>query len=178
MKKISINIFIIFSTLFIFIIGTLLHFTYNLSNNNTLIGIFSSINESTWEHLKLLYIPMLITTIIGYIYYKNIYINFLCIKTKAIFISLLFMTIFYYTYTGILGYNITPLNISSFFIATIIEEYYTYKNINNNKNCNFILTLIILLTLLTLFIIFTFYPPHINLFKDPLTNTYGIYQDK
>ena len=178
MKKISINTFIIFSSLFIFIIGTLLHFTYNLSNNNTLIGLFSSVNESTWEHLKILYIPMLITTIIGYIYYKYIYPNFLCVKTKAIIISLLFMTIFYYTYTGILGYNITILNISSFFIATIIEEYYTYKNINKNKPCNTLIPIIILLTLLILFIIFTFYPPHIDLFKDPLTNTYGIYQDK
>ena len=151
---------------------------HNLSNNNYLIGLFSSINESSWEHLKLLYFPMLITSIIGYNYYKNTLPNYLCTKTKGILLSLLFMIIFYYTYTGILGHDITILNISSFFIATIIEEYYTYKNINNNKNCNFILTLIILLTLLTLFIIFTFYPPHINLFKDPLTNTYGIYQDK
>lgn len=176
MFKNSIFNYSIFSTFFILITGTILHFTYNLSNNNIAVGIISSINESTWEHLKILYIPMLITTIIGYIYYNNTYPNYLCNKAKAIIISLLFMVVFYYTYKGILGYDITIINISFFFTSTIIEEYYFYKNINIYKSCNNIIPIIILLTLLILFIVFTFCPPHINLFKDPLTNTYGIYK--
>ena len=48
----------IFSVIFIFILGTLLHFTYDLSNGNQIIATFSSINESVWEHLKLLYFPI------------------------------------------------------------------------------------------------------------------------
>ena len=71
--------FEIISTIFIIILGTLLHFTYNWSNNNSIVGIYSSINESTWEHLKLVFYPMLITTIIGNTLYKKSIPNYICI---------------------------------------------------------------------------------------------------
>ena len=45
-------------------IGALLHFTYEWSNNNSLIATFSTVNESTWEHLKLAFFPILIFGII------------------------------------------------------------------------------------------------------------------
>ena len=63
-KKSSILKFEIISTIFIMIVGTLLHFTFGWSNNNPLVGTFSAVNESTWEHLKLLFFPMLIIPII------------------------------------------------------------------------------------------------------------------
>ena len=48
------------------ILGTILHFTYEISLNNTFVGIFSATNESVWEHLKLIFYPMLLMAIIGY----------------------------------------------------------------------------------------------------------------
>lgn len=173
-KKLSILKFEIISSIFIIITGTILHFTYSWSNNNHLIGTFSAINESTWEHLKLIFFPMLITTIIGHILYKDNFPNYICIKTKGILLALSFIIVFFYTYTGIIGSNITFLNISSFFIAILLGEYYTYKKLKSNTFCNNKIALIILIILFICFIIFTFSPPHIGLFKDPLTNTFGI----
>ncbi len=40
--------FQIFSTIFTWILGTLLHFTYELSNENSIVAVFSAVNESTW----------------------------------------------------------------------------------------------------------------------------------
>ncbi len=174
MNKNKLLNFEIFSTIFTFILGTILHFTYNWSNNNILIGTFSAVNESIWEHLKLLFFPMLITTIIGYFYFNNNISNYLCIRVKSIIISLIFIIIFFYTYTGILGKNIAFIDIGSFFIAVIIGNSYTIKKSNNTSSCHNILALTIL-TLLTLeFILFTFFTPHIGLFKDPITGLYGI----
>ena len=164
--------FEIISTIFIIILGTLLHFTYNWSNNNSIVGLYSAINESTWEHLKLVYYPMLITTIIGNILYKQYIPNYICIKVKGIIISMLFIVISFYTYTGIIGTNYAIVNILLFIISIIISQLYTYKLINNNYKCNNKYSILILLLLFNCFIIFTFYPPHINLFKDPVTNTY------
>lgn len=173
MNKNKLLNFEIFSTIFTFILGTILHFTYNWSNNNILIGTFSAVNESIWEHLKLLFFPMLITTIIGYFYFNNIS-NYLCIRVKSIIISLIFIIIFFYTYTGILGKNISFIDISSFFITIVIGNLYTMKKSNNSSPCNNIISITIL-TLLTLgFILFTFFTPHIGLFKDPITGLYGI----
>lgn len=174
MKK-SLIKFEILSTLFIFISGTLLHFTYEWSNNNIFVGIISAINESTWEHLKLIFFPMLLTIIVGNKYFKNDYPNYLNIKTKGLLLGIIFIVIFFYTSSGIIGESIAILNISSFFIAVILAEYYTYKNMQKDiyiKNNKYSIT--ILLILLLSFIIFTFYPPHLGIFKDPVTESYGI----
>ena len=75
--------------------------------------------------------------------------------------------IFFYTYTGVIGTNYAFLDISSFFIATILDQIYAY--IKNNCPCN-----ISFLVILLLFSFIFFFPLHIGLFKDPVTNLYGI----
>jgi hypothetical protein len=170
--------FEIISTIFIFILGTLLHFTYEWSNKNFFVGLFSAVNESTWEHLKLVFYPSLICTIFGFILFRRKYPNYLYIKLKSILISLSFIVVFFYTYTGIIGTNYAILDIGSFFASVIIEEIYSYKKINNNTKSHNILSFISLSILTICFMVFTIYPPHINLFKNPITNTYGINQDK
>lgn len=109
--------FQIFSVIFTWILGTLLHFTYEWSNENIIIAAFSAVNESTWEHLKLLFFPMFITTVIGYFYLRPTeeYKNFLCAKKIGILSALSFVVVFFYTYTGIIGTNFAVLDIGSFF---------------------------------------------------------------
>lgn len=156
------------------IVGTFLHFTYEFSNYNNLIGIFSPVNESVWEHLKLLFFPTILTIFIGYILIKDNYPNYLYAKTKGLFIALSFIIIFFYTYTGILGKSILGVDIASFFIAVLILEIYTLKKtLSNAKYFNF-RAIAFLTILLIAFLIFTFNPPKIGLFKDPLTNNFGI----
>ena len=54
------------------VFGTLLHFTYEWSGENRIVGLFSATNESVWEHLKLVFYPMLILGLIEYYFVKNI----------------------------------------------------------------------------------------------------------
>ena len=163
-----------FSIVFTFILGTLLHFTYKLSNENKIVALFSSINESTWEHLKLLFYPMLLTIIIGYFYIGKDVPNFICAKTIGIIISMLFTVIFFYTYTGILGKNIAIIDIISFYIATVIGECVAYKLLINGFECNNIISIVVLIIFVICFTVFTFYTPKIGLFKDPITGKYGL----
>lgn len=168
----------IFSIIFTFILGTILHFTYDLSGQNPIVGLFSATNESTWEHLKLLYFPMLLTTIIGYFYFDKKVPNFICSKTIGIVTAMIFTVIFFYTYTGVLGKNIAIIDISSFFIATILGEFLAYILIINNFKCNNKIAIAVLIVLFICFLLFTFLTPKIGLFKDPITNEYGIYRNK
>lgn len=163
----------IFSAIFAIILGTLLHFTFEWLGENSIVGAFSSINESTWEHLKLAFYPMLITTIIGTFKFKN-QPNFLCSKTIGIITAISFITIFFYTYTGILGRNIAIIDISSFIIAVILGEYVSYRLMKSNYKYNNTLAIIILIALTFCFIFFTYYPPKIALFQDPLTGNFGL----
>lgn len=159
--------FQLFSFIFVSILGTLLHFTYEWSNSNQLVGLFSAVNESTWEHLKLIFFPMLITTIIGYFYIGKTAPNFLCSKTLGILTSILFTITFFYTYTGILGTNIDFINILTFFVGVLLGEYVAYKLMLSNFNCNKLFSIIVLIILLLCFIIFTYAPLQIGLFKIP-----------
>ena len=38
---------------FIILLGSMSHFTFELSGFNPIVGAFSAVNESVWEHLKL-----------------------------------------------------------------------------------------------------------------------------
>lgn len=58
----------LFRFIFISILGVLLHFTYEWSGDNPAIGLFSAVNESTWEHLKLIFFPMLLLTMIEFLW--------------------------------------------------------------------------------------------------------------
>lgn len=168
MSKKKIRNYQIFSIIFTFILGSLLHFTYKLSGENQFVAAFSSINESVWEHLKLLYFPMLITIIIGYFYIGKELENFLCAKTMGIIISILFIVTFFYTYTGILGKHIAFIDISSFFVATVLGEMVSYIFIINKFKCNKVISLIILIILLICFIFFSYLIPNLGIFKEPV----------
>ena len=157
--------FQIFSVIFTMILGTLLHFTYEWSNNSLLIASFSAVNESTWEHLKLVFFPMLLTTIIGYFYIGKNFKNFLCAKAIGIITSILFIVVFFYTYTGIIGTNFAFLDISSFFISVLLGEYVTYKVLLSNSSCNnkfAIISIVVLLFCFVFFMLFFLIIYHLN----------------
>lgn len=178
MKKMLIKNYQIFSVVFIFILGTILHFTYKLSGGNQIVAIFSSINESVWEHLKLLFFPMLLNAIIGHFYIGKDAHNFLCSKTKGIIVSMLFIVVFFYTYTGILGRNISIVDITLFFVATLLGEFISYILIINKFKCNNLISICILIIIFICFIIFTYFTPKIGIFKDPVTGEYGIVKNE
>lgn len=173
-KKNSVLKFEIVSSIFIMLVGTLLHFTFGWSNNNLLVGTFSPINESIWEHLKLLFFPMLISTIIGYFYTGKHIPNYLCSEVLGIILSMSFIVVFFYTYTGIIGTNFAIVDIGSFFIAVLLGQYVAYRKVQSTSSCNNLIPIVICLILYLCFLIFTFSPPHIALFKDPITGMFGI----
>ena len=63
--------YIVTGFLFVGILGTLFHFVYDWCRLARLIGLFVPVNESTWEHMKLLFIPMLIYIAICFQYVKK-----------------------------------------------------------------------------------------------------------
>ncbi|MCR5636102.1 MAG: DUF6512 family protein [Clostridiales bacterium] len=157
----------IFSVIFSFVIGCLLHLTYKLSGENKFVAMFSSINESTWEHLKLLFFPMLVTAIIGCLYFKNDIPNFFCSKAKGIIASLIFMVAAFYTYNGIVGRNFPAVDISLFFISVLLGEFISYLLVKNRKKCNNRVAAFVLIVLFVCFIVFTFNTPKLRIFREP-----------
>ena len=109
---------------------------------------------------------MLVTTIIGHYYIGKEVPNFLCSKTWGIVSSLITMVIFFYTYTGILGKNVAFIDISSFFAITAFGEYVAYLFMINKTRCNTKAALATLVVIFVCFLLFTYYPPNIGIFKE------------
>ena len=122
MEKKKIIRFQIFSVIFTWILGTILHFLYEWSGDNKIIASFSAVNESTWEHLKLVFFPMLITTIVGFLVIGKDNKKFWCAKTIGIILAMSFIIVFFYTYTGIIGTNFAILDIGSFFDVGLFKN--------------------------------------------------------
>ncbi len=155
--------------------GTLLHYLYDWSNQNLLIAPFSGVNESTWEHMKLLFFPLFIFALVQSYFFKE-YDNFWCIKLRGIIIGLVAIPVLFYTYNGVFGKSPDWINISIFFISAAIAfilETALFKN-NNLKCSSPKIAFTIICAIGILFVIFTFATPQIPLFKDAVTGTYGI----
>ncbi len=156
-------------------LGSMLHFTFEWSGNQPIVGVFSAINESVWEHLKIAFWPTLMYVIFEYGYLNKRTNNFFSAKTIGIYAIMLIIPTIFYSYTSITDENLI-IDILSFIFAIIVGQLISYRLLTSKKlSRNLEQVSFIALVILTLaFIVFTFYPPHIQLFQDPNTGEYGI----
>lgn len=170
----------LFNTFFTVISGSLLHFAFNFFNRSLLAGLFSAVNESVWEHLKLAVMPMAFLGLWRGIRSERKPNNFWLSRAKAIYLAPIIIIILFYGYTAICGRNYLILDIAAFVIAVIIAEFVAEKitlfRLNFGKRARLIenLSKFMIVFIVSLFMYFTFYPPRSFLFLDPTTGKYGI----
>ena len=154
--------------------GTLLHFLYEWTDS-VLVAAFSGVNESTWEHMKLLFWPMFIFAVVQSFFFGERE-DFWCVTLKGILLGLTLIPVLFYTYNGVIGRSPDWINIAIFFISAAIAYIYETRQFNEERSrykCPKI-AFVALCAIALLFVSFTFATPEINIFKDPLTGTYGI----
>ena len=155
--------------------GTLLHFLYDWSGESVWTAPFSGVNESTWEHMKLLFWPMFLYAVVQSFFFKE-YKNFWYVKLRGILLGLGLIPILFYTYNGVIGKSPDWINIAIFFISAAIVYIYEAVQLHSQKRSRQSpkSAITVLCVIALLFILFTFRAPEIGIFKDPLTGTYGI----
>jgi len=156
-------------------VGTLLHFLYEWLGNAVWIAPFSGVNESTWEHMKLLFWPMFLFAIVQSFFFRD-RSDFWCVKLRGILLGLILIPVIFYTYNGIVGRSPDWINIAIFFVSAAIAYLYEVNRFNKgNTPCKSPkIAIASLVGIAALFVLFTFLTPEIGIFKDPLTGTYGI----
>ena len=152
------------------IIGTLSHFVYEWTGKPYLIGLFFPVNESTWEHLKLLFFPSLIYFAIVYFTLKEKPKNYISATAISIIAGMLSIVVMFYTYQGVLGKNIDFLNILIYFLGVIMTVYIMQRILKTQSyssgTANVISLFFLLLTAI-LFVSFSFNPPSLGIFLPP-----------
>ena len=162
--------------LFVFISGTLLHFLYDWSNGSMLGVLFGSVNESVWEHIKIFAMPYIVWSVIELACSIPYFRQFIVAKVLGLYLLCGLITGFFYLYTMILGRHVLFIDITSVFMWIAIAHIFSYRATTSYKDLRhlFPLCLGLLFLFLAMYFSFAAVPPHIELFKDPVTGMYGI----
>ncbi len=173
---------ILYGIIIIFIAAAIIHFLYDLTGKNTIVGFFSPVNESIWEHLKMVIIPIIFWWGIYYLFKNGIYnINgdrWFTGLLVSLVTSLIIIPLLYYFYTEAFGIKNLFIDILITFLSILFGQLlglHIYKNYNG-IDAN--IAIIIITLIVIVFIIFTVYTPRLPIFKDGVTKTYGMLSKK
>lgn len=173
-------LFLLLNTAILGAVAGLSHFAYPLSGESAIVGLFNPVNESVWEHLKFMFFPNLIWWIVVYfIKRKECGIstrNWIVASSVSLVTAPLWVLLLFYAYTGASGAESVIVDIALTFICYFLAlalAFHVYKHAKPSAALAAVSVLAVILLFLS-FIVFTFCPPHIPLFLDPNTGTYGI----
>jgi len=158
------------------ILGSVLHFVFDWSGSLEPVGVIAAVNESVWEHFKIAFWPALFYAIFEYQFFRRFTNNFMIAKATGIYVMPIAIAILFYSYTAVIGQEILIVDILIFVIAIALGQLTSYKILTIRRlprwSCKVGLVLVIVLAVA--FGVFTFYPPHLPLFRDAVTGAYGI----
>ncbi len=164
--------FVIINTIVTFLLGFLVHGMYEWFPS-VITSIFP-VNESLYEHVKLVYLSPIFSVLIVGAFYKykinNIFYGmFVSIIFNILFFYMLYLPIYY-----LLG-NSMIMTLIVYFISIIASNYIYYLVIKDDKKKNYNLLGIIASIIGILFLTyFSYHPLNGDFFRDPENNTYGI----
>lgn len=165
-----IDVFIIFALCF------LTHFIYSWFPN-TLFSIFFPVNESIWEHMKMLFSAIIIFSVVDFILLKVFEIEYRNFITSVFLSAVLSIIIFLAIYLPLyyfIGENMV-LNLTVLFVSIVFSQAVSYF-VLESKDYG-LLNYVSLIGIIFSYIVFgilTYYPPTEDLFYDPMDEKFGI----
>lgn len=165
----------IFGVFMAFVFSFVFHFGYNLFPN-FITSIVFPVNESIFEHMKIIFGCILFSGVIQKIIVIKMNLNYnnICISNVIVaFFSIFIFLIMFIPIYLFIGHNlfITLIIMLITYIISQVLSIYIIR-MKNMKKENFAIFLVIMIYMI--FGIFTYYPVKNNLFIDPVNNTYGI----
>ena len=162
----------------LFLIGSVLHFAHQLLGQNPVAGLFFPVNESVWEHCKMVLLPVILWWSIYY-----------CCRGKkhgiskdkwfsaalwALLSAWIAVPLLFYFYTQAFGVELLWVDIIILFAAFLFGQLVGLHLFRHGTGIPAWISICVFIFLLLVFMVFTFFPPHIPLFEDAVTAAYGI----
>lgn len=154
--------------LFVSITGTLSHFLYQWTGENILVGLFAPVNEAVWEHIKLLFFPMLLFSAYAVRRFRGILPHIGYALLKGSLLGCLLIPTLYYTYTGAFGIRSTVIDIAIFFLSVLTAFLYARRLVLLGRAGAYKFPTTACTAILAAgFFVFTLFPPALPLFISP-----------
>jgi hypothetical protein len=171
------------AVLFIFLSGSMVHFAFELSNFSLAVAPFAAVNESIWEHLKMVFWPGLIFFTVQYYFLRNERCakQFWTAKALCLFLMPFLIAAGWYVVVAVTGAHYFLVDIALFIFAILAAQFLSYTLLSRKivTKPQPRLALLVILLIALAFALFTFFPPKVSLFEHgTLENTgqYGILQ--
>ncbi|HPE95307.1 MAG TPA: DUF6512 family protein [Bacillota bacterium] len=160
----------------LFAAGALMHALYEICGECFAVGLFAPVNESVFEHIKLIPLPLFAGWGIFYLFRRddidaNSYFTAMLLSAL---VSSLLVPVLYYFYTGAFGGESMVVDILLLLIAltagqTLGRHYYLHK-----KGLEPWQSLVLFVLFIVLIALLTAFPPKLPLFADIQTGQYGM----
>lgn len=162
---------------FMTLAGSAMHFVYDWSGQNTVVGLFGPVNESIWEHAKLVFWPPLLWYVItAWRFRRDRSLTVSAAAAMALWFMPFFQIGFYYLYAAIAGHDVFIMDLVDFELTVILGQLLFYQ-VAVRSRCRKgrrTVALLSVIVLAGLFAMLTFRPPHLPLFRDPQNSTFGL----
>jgi hypothetical protein len=159
------------------LLGSVLHFLFDWTKHNKFVALFSAVNESYWEHIKIAIWPVFLLQIVLFSLggYQNP--SFVPAATIALYSIPVSMVGLVFLYKSVTKRNILWLDISIFFVCIAVAQSIFVLVLGQlaPTSGTVVMSSLFLLGLVVAFLLFTFRPPREpDVFLDPIKKDYGL----
>lgn len=155
--------------------GTALHFLWKWTGENRVAAAFCAVNESLWEHMKILFLPAFLFSM-AEVWLRDSR-SFLAVRGLSLWTGTLLLPALYYTYSGIVGFHVLWADIVVFLVsaaAVFLLDFYLGRTGRFTSGWQQAAGLAALWALALVFVLWTYRPPRLPLFWDAAAGVYGI----
>ena len=159
------------------LLGSVLHFLFDWTKHNKLVAIFSAVNESYWEHIKIAIWPVLLLQTVLFSLGGYQVSSFIPAATIALYSIPVSMVGLVFLYKSVTKRNVLWLDISIFFVCIAIAQsiFVLILGQLSPTTGTVVISGLFLVGLVVAFLLFTFRPPkEPDVFVDPINKRYGL----
>lgn len=168
-------IILIVETVAVTLIGSLLHFAYEWSGKNKIVGMFAAVNESTWEHVKLALSGIFCCTLAD-VWFLGGNPNYWLARSVSFVVPVVVIPIIFYGYTAFTRRAILPVDIATFAVAAFLSTaaFVYILSLPAIGEVGNIISMVVSVIIIAAYLLLTIFPIRGNLlFQDPRNHKYG-----
>lgn len=167
LKRIKPETYTLIGILVLFVVGSLFHFLYSLTGECFIVGLFVPINESIFEHTKMVVLPIFIWWSIFYLFRKkDLFVNTWFTSALIAMISaIIAIPMLFYFYSQAFGIESLVIDILILLISLAIGQILGLHYYRHGKGIEYHFAIVLMIVIIILFAFFTINPPAFPIFN-------------
>lgn len=167
LKRIKPETYTLIGILVLFVVGSLFHFLYSLTGECFIIGLFVPINESIFEHTKMVVLPIYIWWSIFYLFRKkDLFVNTWFTSALIAMISaIIAIPMLFYFYSQAFGIESLVIDILILLVSLAIGQILGLHYYRHGKGIEYHFAIVLMIVIIILFAFFTINPPAFPIFN-------------